>query len=84
MKLKIFDSLSLVLSLLNLFSGVRVTQSLVLCVFFIDRCFSFCPFSLSTCLNQSIITYMSHLLTFCHKGIRHVLSRDTRALYDIE
>jgi hypothetical protein len=26
------------------FSGVRVTQSLVLCVVFVDRCLSICPF----------------------------------------
>ena len=28
-----------------IFSGVRVTRSLVLCVCFVDRCLSFCPFS---------------------------------------
>jgi hypothetical protein len=27
------------------FSGVRVTRSLVLCVCFVDRYLSFCPFS---------------------------------------
>jgi len=27
------------------FSGVRVTRSLVLCVCFVDRCLPFCPFS---------------------------------------
>ena len=27
------------------FSGVRVTRSLVLCVCFVDRCLSFCTFS---------------------------------------
>jgi hypothetical protein len=27
------------------FSGVRVTRALVLCVCFVDRCLSFCPFS---------------------------------------
>ena len=27
------------------FSGVRVTRSLVLCVCFVDRCFSLCTFS---------------------------------------
>ena len=27
------------------FSGVRVTRSLVLCVYFVDRCLSFCTFS---------------------------------------
>ena len=33
------------LSLPPVFSGVRVTRSLVLCVCFVDRCLSFCPFS---------------------------------------
>jgi hypothetical protein len=28
------------------FSGIRVTRSLVLCVRFVDRCLSFCSFSL--------------------------------------
>jgi len=32
------------------FSGVRVTQSLVLCVCFVDHCLSFCPFSFSHCV----------------------------------
>jgi hypothetical protein len=30
---------------LRLFNGVRVTRSLVLCVYFVDRCLSFCTFS---------------------------------------
>ena len=29
----------------SVFSGVRVTRSLVLCVCFVDRCLSFCTFS---------------------------------------
>jgi len=32
------------------FSGVHVTQSLVLCVCFVDRCLSFCPFSFDHCV----------------------------------
>ena len=32
------------LSLLPIFSGVRVTLSLVLCACFVDRCLSFCAF----------------------------------------
>ena len=32
------------------FSGVRVTRSLVLYVCFVDRCLSFCTFSLGHCL----------------------------------
>ena len=31
------------------FSGVRVTRSLVLCVCFVDRCLSFCPCSCVVC-----------------------------------
>ena len=34
-----------------LFSEVRVTRSLVLCVCFVDRYLSFCPFSLATVLS---------------------------------
>jgi hypothetical protein len=32
------------------FSGVRVTQSLVLSVCFVDRCLYFCPFSFGHCV----------------------------------
>jgi hypothetical protein len=32
------------------FSGVRVTRSLVLCVCFVDCCLSFCPFSFGHCV----------------------------------
>ena len=32
------------------FSGVRVTRSLVLCVCFVDRCLSFCTFSFGHCV----------------------------------
>ena len=32
------------------FSGVRVTRSLVLCVCFVDRCLSFCTFSIGHCV----------------------------------
>jgi hypothetical protein len=37
------------------FSGVRVTQSLVLCVCFVDRCLSFCTFSFGHCVVRSSI-----------------------------
>ena len=33
------------------FSGVRVTRSLVLCVCFVDRCLSFVPFLLAIVLS---------------------------------
>jgi len=32
------------------FSGVRVNRSLLLCVCFVDRCVSFCPFSFVHCV----------------------------------
>jgi hypothetical protein len=34
----------------SVFSGVRVTRSLVLCECFIDRCLSFCTFSFGHCV----------------------------------
>ena len=39
-------TLSVHLSSPPVFSGVRITRSLVLYVCFVDRCLSFCPFSL--------------------------------------
>ena len=39
------------------FSGVCVTQSLVLCVCFVDRCMSFCPFSCGHCVVCSSSIY---------------------------
>ena len=53
-------------------SGVRVTQSLVLCVCFLDRCLSFYPFSFGHCVvcSSSIygfclpLSYLQTLLYF--------------------
>jgi hypothetical protein len=39
----------------GVFSGVRVTRSLVLCVCFVDRCLSFCTFYVSHCVVCSSI-----------------------------
>jgi hypothetical protein len=39
------------------FSGVRVTRSLVLCVYFVDRCLSFCPFSFGHCVVCPSLIY---------------------------
>jgi hypothetical protein len=39
------------------FSGVRVTRSLVLCVCFADRCLSFCTFSFGHCVVCSSSIY---------------------------
>jgi len=38
------------IAILLVFSVVRVTRSLVLCVCFIDRCLSFCTFSFGQCV----------------------------------
>ena len=45
------------LSSLSVFSGVRVTRSLVLYVCFIDRCLSFCTFSFGHCVVCSTSIY---------------------------
>jgi hypothetical protein len=39
------------------FSGVRVTRSLVLCVCFVDRCLSFCSLSFGHCIVCSSSIY---------------------------
>ena len=36
-----------------LFKGVRVTRSLVVCVYLVDRCLSFCPFSFVHCVSSN-------------------------------
>ena len=38
------------------FNGVRVTRSLVLCVCFVDRSLSFCPFSFGHCVAILLFT----------------------------
>ena len=43
-----------VLEFIPLFSGVRVTRSLVLCACFVDRFLSFCPFFLAKVLSFCI------------------------------
>ena len=40
-----------------IFSGVRITRSLVLCICFVDRCLSFCSFSFGHCVVCSSSTY---------------------------
>ena len=41
----------------SVFSGVRITRSLVLCVCFVDRCLSFCTFSFGLCVVYSSSSY---------------------------
>jgi hypothetical protein len=43
-------------------SGVRVTGSLVLCVWFVDRCLSFCTFSFDHCVVCSSSIYRLYYL----------------------
>ena len=45
------------LSSTPVFSGVRVTRSLVLCVCFVDRCLSFCTFTFGHCFVCSSSIY---------------------------
>ena len=58
------------------FSGVRVTWSLLLCVCYVGRCLSFCPFSFDHCVVCSSIyifwlplLYLQTLLTHFNKFI---------------
>jgi hypothetical protein len=48
------------------FSGVRVTRSLVLYVCFVDRCLSFCTFSFGHCVVCSSSIYEFWLLLFLY------------------
>ena len=45
------------------FCGVRVTRFLVLCVCFVDRCMSFCPFSFGHCVVCSSSIYGFYLVS---------------------
>ena len=47
------------------FSGVRVTRSLVLCVCFVDCCLSFCPFSFGQCFLSVLLRYTDSYYPFC-------------------
>jgi hypothetical protein len=41
----------------SVFSGIRVTRSLALCVCFVDLCLSPCPFSFDLCVVCSSSIY---------------------------
>jgi hypothetical protein len=63
------------LSLTPVFSGVRVTRSLVLYVCFVDRCLSFCIFSFGHCavcyssiLDQGSENYNFGIKIICLNG----------------
>ena len=49
----------------DVFSGVRVTRSLVLYVCFVDRCLSFCTFSFGHCVVCSSSIYGFWLPLWC-------------------
>ena len=63
------------------FSGVRVTLSIVSCVYFVDRCLSICPFPFVHCVvcPSSIygfrlpLCYLQTLLTIFHLNDLHIL-----------
>ena len=55
------------------YSGARVTQYLVLCVCFVDRCFSFCPFSICHCVVCSSIYGLWYLQALRHISNIHTL-----------
>jgi len=51
------------------FSGVRVSRSLVLCVCFVDHCLSFCPFSFGHCVLCSSSIYGFWLPLWCPQSL---------------
>ena len=59
------------------FSGVRSTRSLVLCIMFVDRCLSFCPivcpFSFDYCLSFCPFSF-DYCLSFCPFSFDYCLS----------
>ena len=60
------------LSSYTVFSGVRITRSLVLYVCFVDRCLSFCPFSLTIVLSVLRFTDSNYPFgIFKHSLIQH-------------
>ena len=66
------------LSYTPLFSGVRVTRSLVLCICFVDRCLSFCTFSFGHCVVCSSSIYGFWLpLWYLQTRLVHIGRRQT-------
>ena len=62
------------LSSLPVFSGVRVTRSLVLYVCFVDRCLSFCTFSFGHCVVCSSSIYRFSLPLWYLQTLLHIPS----------
>ena len=72
------------------FSGVRVTRSLVLCVCFVDRCLSFCAFSVGHCVACSSLIYgfwlplwylQTLLLKILHKEKNNIFIHQCLAIF---
>ena len=63
------------------FSGDRVTRSLVLCVCFIDRCLSFCTFSFGHYIVCSSSILMTTLVSFGHCVVCSSLIYDSNDWY---
>jgi hypothetical protein len=64
------------------FSGVRVTRSLVLCIYFVDRCLSLCTFSFGQCVVCSSSVYgFWWLLWYLLASVLSVLLRYTDSDY---
>ena len=61
---------------LPIFSGVRVTRSLVLCVWFVDRCLLLCTFSVfsGVRVTRSLVLcvwFVDRCLSFCTFSFGH-------------
>ena len=62
------------MSQVTVFSGVRITRSLVLCVCFVDRWLSFCSFSFGHCIVYSFSIYRFwYLQTLLTGKLYHIM-----------
>ena len=76
----------------SVFSGVRVTRSLVLCVCFVDRCLSFCTF-VHLAIALSVLPrytdsdylpwYLQTLLTHIVKSSKNTIHVHTCSIVDL-
>jgi hypothetical protein len=63
------------------FSGVRVTRSLILCACFVDRCLPFCPFFLlAIVLSVLLVTQIFYSGQPSHDGDRKTFEVMTSTL----
>ena len=59
------------------FSGVRVTRSLVLCVCFVDHCFSFCAFTFGHCVVCSSVRILITPLVYSNSSYTTIFKERT-------